>query len=69
MLASYTGIDLLEVPVLRFVRIALLVSVSFVAAATVAGCNDDTTNTNTDMQTPVTLDMAKAPADLRETHD
>jgi hypothetical protein len=36
----------LEVPVLRLVRIALLVSVSFVAGATMAGCNDDTTNTN-----------------------
>jgi hypothetical protein len=36
----------LEVIVLRLVRIALLVSVSFVTGAAMSGCNDDTTNTN-----------------------
>jgi hypothetical protein len=58
----------LEVTVLRFVRIALLVAVPFVAAAAFAGCNDDTTNTTVDMSTPVSSPDLKTPADLAQ-HD
>jgi hypothetical protein len=49
----------LEVFVLRFVRIALLITVSFVAGAAISGCADDTTNTNdNDMAVPVVHDLA-----------
>ena len=55
MLAWYSNIDL-EVFVLRFVRIALLITVSFVAGASISGCADDTTNTNAnDMAVPVAV--------------
>lgn len=54
---------------LRLVRIALLVSVSFVTGAALSGCNDDTTNTNpSDMAVPVTGDLSPTTHDLSQ-HD
>ncbi len=55
---------------LRFVRIALLVSVSFVAGATIVGCSDDTTNTNAnDMTASTTGDLSLAKSTDMASHD
>ena len=54
---------------LRFVRIALLVSVSFVAGATIVGCSDDTTNTNAIDMTASTGDLSPAKSTDMASHD
>lgn len=54
---------------LRFVRIALLISVSFVAGATIVGCSDDTTNTNANDMTASTGDLSLAKSTDMASHD
>jgi hypothetical protein len=55
--------------VLRFVRIALLISVSFVAGATIVGCSDDTTNVNAIDMTASVGDLSPAKSTDMASHD
>jgi hypothetical protein len=61
-LLSYRALDR-RFPVLRLLRLGLLLVVPFVTVGALAGCEDDSTSPPTDMAATAPQDLAKATTD------